>query len=375
MTQEGKRTNSEQSTESHEDSFNMVNIPLSNDVNNNSARTITKEINFKVRGTPTRSYDNGLSNVKNFAFLPRNSNTRNTYGLLDSVKVGQKRQLRFLGPESQWENSRSRLALEYHNEKRFKSDETKESNGHKHLLDESNHEPSYFRENSVYHNPSFKKNVSHAPRKLDFNLNGLSNMTPKHLFGFDDQKARVDQQETLISHPQTFADLRNIFRTSVDETKCDYGKEDLSEAENTNKEGNRKYEENFPSNSEKFISLDSTKSSFLTMIKKMRHTTECGELPCPFCIKTFSKYADLRLHVQTKKCGANPSMEKTKQDEQRLQKNQLSHRYSQVTPITSHAVHNLHQPNRRLSTGDGMKRASTVIQFAERKVTKESMKK
>lgn len=51
---------------------------------------------------------------------------------------------------------------------------------------------------------------------------------------------------------------------------------------------------------QQFISLDSTKSSFLTMMNELKHKEEDTQaIACPFCGLTFKEYRDLKCHVQS----------------------------------------------------------------------------
>ena len=51
---------------------------------------------------------------------------------------------------------------------------------------------------------------------------------------------------------------------------------------------------------QQFISLDSTKSSFLTMMNELKHKEEDTQaIACPFCGLTFKEYRDLKSHVQS----------------------------------------------------------------------------
>jgi hypothetical protein len=339
MTNEHRKTNSEQSTENREvSSFSMV-----HGVNT----TATK--GFKTRSIQTTGDDTGHENgTLKSAFVPVACRTSHN-GLLDNLKVGEKRKLQSLTSEKfvsgLWDGKG----------KRFKSDETESIYKRNGLFNEFK-QPFYFGDKSINCNPSFKQNPSSlngitkdVSRQLDFNFNTTSNDMSKHLFRFKPEEMRIN--------PEVLKN--NLTRVGEAESMRHGAHGDASVSKNgqetTSVEAN---------DSREFISLDSTRSSFLTQIQELRQNVERKAIPCPFCSQTFSKYPDLKIHVQTHKYA---NISGIKRDQRNQQPESLNGN-GMSTPVSSPAIHNPHPPSRRLSTGDdGVMRATSVIQFAEKK--------
>ena len=371
MVHEEKKTNSEQSTKSHGKSFGMVHGPsYSSGVNNSGSSKGFKTQGIQTTGDVTSSYKN--MSVQS-AFVPvgyTNHTSVLNNGLIDNLKLGEKRKLQSLTSEDLVSGLNDR------EEKRFKSDAPQsvyKNNGSFNEL----RKPFYFGEKSIYCNPSFRHSTLNGSngiskdisRKLDFNSNALSDDMLKHLFTSKPKKARMDYEEMRTSSLQTTpVDLKNNL-TRVGEAESTRHGEICGASFSKNTQEKKSVEANFASGSREFISLDSTKSSFLTQIKKLRENAEFHAITCPFCGQSFSKYPDLKHHVQTHKY-ANISGDRN------LFENQSPVSFngnSMSTPVSSRAVHS--PSPRRVNTGDeAVVRASSVIHFAEKK-NKESAEK
>lgn len=382
MTHEQRETKSEDTTKKHEVSVR----------NKMVCTALTKECDRKNKRehfcVTQNTHQN--SNVTNSAFVPVrckiNSDTLKN-GLFNRFEVRcQKRKLQ--SPNS--ENLDSGLNFNDSAEKRFKSEEPQSVYKRKGLLNKLN-EPFYYGEKPIYYHPSFMQNTystlsglngfcqDKVSRKLDSNFDAFSNGDiSKHfdMFGFNSKDASTEiiEKEMKTSKAQTnpAVEFRN---DSIRVGEVDLAPHDecINESLSKNSEGtsveieSKKHEKKSMSNSQKLISLDSTKSSFLTMIKKLRHSPENDAIPCPFCSQTFSKYPDLKIHVQTHKYG-NTCSNENRTDQRSLYKDQLSSGNVMSTPVSSLAVYSPRPPCRRPSyVEDGRKRVTSVIQFAEKK--------
>ena len=363
MQYEHQHTNTEQSTENHEVSFAMVPVPH-----------ITDKTKGLERLKTTRDDDTCHRNGREESiFLPIRYNSNHGIlkkGLADNFKLGEKR-------KRQYSTSEVDTVAEFNDskEKRFKSDETQSIHKERKGSFNAFKNPFHFPEKSIYCNPSFKQNAYSTSNglngiskdvtgRLGFNFDALPNNISKHLSGFKPHETRTSQEETRISN------LRNRPVEMKDELPRVGEAESMSHGMKELASFSKVIQEKTSVTSQEFISLDSTKYSFLTQMKKMRESAELPAMPCPFCSESFSKYTDLKHHVQTHK-HANISRNGLKQHEEVLNEAQSpvsTNGNSRSILVSSTVTHYPCPPSRVPSHGsDGMIRATSVIHFAEKK--------
>ena len=346
MPHEHHQTNTEQSTENHEVPFTMVPVPDS----------IAEREGFQRLQTTcddTRSKNGSITSMLHPMEYHTNHNGVFNKGLSDNLKLGEKR--KYLISED------TVSKLNDCKEKRFKADKT--FNDLK--------KPFYFPEKFIYSNPYFKQNVYATSDRLNgiskdtpgnLAFTALSNNTSKHLSGFKPEETTVDQKETKTLNLQTsLGDLeKKVRRVGGTESRG-------HSAQTAWSSFSKITQEKKSATSQGFISLDSTKYSFLTQMENMRansrENAEHPAIPCPFCTQSFSKYPELKLHVQTHKYGDASGAQRHD-----IQTPVPSKGNSMLTPISSTFSRNPRAPSRVAGNGDdGITRATSVIHFAERK--------
>ena len=362
MQYEHQHTNTEQSTENHEVSFAMVPVPH-----------ITDKTKCLDRLQTTRNDDTCHKNAREESIiLPTEYHTNHGIlkkGLPDNFKLGEKRKLQYSTSEdtvSEFNDSK---------EKRFKSDETQSIHKERNGSFKEFKKAFRFPEKSIYCNPSFKQNAystynglnqisEDVTGTLGFDFDALPNNISKHLSGLKTRETTASQKETKTSNLRNRPVERRTTLPPVGEA------ESMSHGMKERPSFSKVIQEKTSVTSQEFISLDSTKFSFLTQMKKMRESAELPVMPCPFCCESFSKYPDLKHHVQTHK-PPNISGNGLKQHEQILNETQSpvsTNGNSRLTPMSCTVAHCPCPPSRVPSNGnDGMIRATSVIHFAEKK--------
>lgn len=109
----------------------------------------------------------------------------------------------------------------------------------------------------------------------------------------------------------------------------------------------------------KFISLDSTKSSFLTLMHKLRNQSNNEVIACPFCYRIFSKYSDLKTHVEVHEETRTSAVHNV--SEERGQRGETS------PPQSGRKAATPHFSSFESSGNESSKRATSVIMFAGQK--------
>ena len=353
MTHERTTTKSEQSTENSEVPSDMVPVPSA------TSKAIKIQSN-KTTGDILNQHLSG--DIKKSAFVSVRRKTSPTS--LGNVNLREKRKFESMTLENHVSEENFKDAVN----KRFKSDQLQNIHNRNGLL-YAFKPPVYFRENSVHNNQSIQQNayltlnalngvsmdVSRKPV-----LNSVTSDISKHLNGF--KKERRNAKEMKTSNSQTNpAEHMGIKSTPhAEQTVAPFSKTPQWRASVEPE----KEEKNFTSSSPEFISLDSTKSSFLTLIKDMRENAECKLIPCPYCERTFAKYLDLKNHVQVHKYVNGLPQDQRVACENKSPVSTTGN--SMFTPVSSRAACSPRPPSRRQSI-DGVLRATSVIQFAEKK--------
>lgn len=354
MTHERTTTKSEQSTENSEVLSDMVPVPSA------TSKTLKIQSN-ETTGDILNPHLNG--DIKKSAFVSVRRKTSPTS--LGNANLREKRKFESMTSENHVSEENFKDAVN----KRFKSDQLQNIHKRNGLL-YAFKPPVYFGENSVHNNPSIQQNAyltlnalngvsTDVSRKLD--LNSITSDISKYLNGF--KKERMNAKEMKTSNSQTNpAEHVGIKSTRhAEQTVALFSK---TPEWRTSVES-EKEEENFTSSSREFISLDSTKSSFLTLIKDMRQNAECKLIPCPYCARTFAEYLDLKNHVQVHKyVNGLPQGQRVAAWENKSPVSTTGN--SMFTPVSSPAARSPRPPSRRQSI-DGVLRATSVIQFAEKK--------
>ena len=366
MQYEHQHSNTEQSTENHEVSLAMVPVPHITDKTKGLERLQT------TRDDDTCHKNGGEESI----FLPMGYHTNHgKKGLPDNFKLGEKRKLQYSTTEdtvSEFNDSKK---------KRFKSDETQSIHKERNGSFNEFKKPFHFPEKSIYCNPSFKQNVYSTSNglngiskdvtgKLGFTFDALPNNISKHLPGLKTRETTASQKETKASNLRKRPVERTTTLPRVGEA------ESMSHDMKERASFSKVIQEKTSVTSQEFISLDSTKYSFLTQMKKMRERAELPAMPCPFCSESFSKYPDLKHHVQTHK-HANISRNGLKQHEQILNETQSAFSTdgnSRLTPMSSVTAAHCPCPPSRVPSNenDSMIRATSVIHFAEKKENAEN---
>ena len=360
MTCEQKKTNTEKSTNNHEVSLNMVHLFPRSTVDSNVCRAENIEKRTDITGQQNGNI------TKKSAFVPytKGLNTLKS-GLTDSVKSSEKRKLETLlltgNHISELGNSR----------KRFKNDKGHSIYKRDGLYNELQ-QPFYLGDKPIYYGPSYKNddpNLSelngiskHVSRQLPCSFNTVSSDKSKFLY----MAGMTEEETNLTFNSRTNPTELESNSTRVGETELthpEHSDESISKKgiPNNMRVEYKKIERSFSSNSREFISLDSTKSSFLTLMKEMRKNVEPETIPCPFCSQIFSKYSDLKIHVQTHKYDKNSG-------HSGLQLREISNSGNNVLTSVSSLTTLQCPSNRRQSVeDDSLIRATSVIQFAEKK--------
>ena len=120
----------------------------------------------------------------------------------------------------------------------------------------------------------------------------------------------------------------------------------------------RRSETTSTNNSSEFISLDSTKSAFMTFMKKMKAQPDA--MLCPYCSQAFAQYPDFRRHVQTHQDLTRASADKGA-PEMGGEKDKLHPRRRKTSRQTPPG------PPLEPADDEGSKRATSVIMFAGQK--------
>ena len=346
MTHERTKTKSEQSTENCEASSKMAPLP----------RTTPKKLKTQSDETKGNIFNrqwNGGIQKSTFSSMRRMTNPIRQ----NSVKLGEKRKFEFFTSENHVSESEFKDAMS----KRLKSDQIKNIHKRNGLFNEFK-PPVYFGEKSIYYSPSFQQNAyltlnGLSGISMDLSRKLESNDMSQYLTGFN--KGRINEKEIKTSNSQTNP-------TEHVELKSVHHAEQISVSVSKTPQRRVSVEhENFTGSSREFISLDSTKSSFLTLIKEMRQNAKCNLIPCPYCSQTFSKYLDLKNHVQVHK---QTGLTRDQQGASVSKSPVPTNGNSMYTPVSLPAARSPRPPSRRQSIGDdGVIRATSVIHFAEKK--------
>lgn len=361
MTHERTKTKAEQSTKNCEVSSDMVPIP-------STTTEGFKTQSIEKTGDIFNQYLN--DDIKKSAFVSVRRKT--SPNGLNTVKLGEKRKFESLTSEnhvSEWEFKDA-------TNKRLKSDQIQNIHERNGLFNEFK-PPVYFGEKSIYYSPSFQQNAYLTLNgfngiSMDVSRKLQSNDMSKYLTGF--KKERLNEiKEMKTSNLQTNPTEQQV---ELKLARVRHAEQSVTSRSKTSQKRasveHKKSGENFTSSCREFISLDSTKSSFLTLIKEMQQNAECKLIPCPYCCRTFSKYLDLKNHVQAHK---HDGLAKDQQGASENKSPLSSSGNSLYTPVLSPAARSPRPPSRKQSIGnDGAIRAASVIQFAEKKTNKKTDK-
>lgn len=349
MTHEQKKINPEESTKDNDNMVLERSTPdIIADINSSAAKVLRNP------STGNLGYHQG--NGRGKSAFTRVGDKGGNDGLFHCFKLCGKRKL-----EESFANINSASDIRFDSDakKRLKSGECCHNNYRKKGC---NHRINYGKSFSSYCNSSFEQNArlngisKGAARKIDFNFDAMSSFNP--------EKVRVDTQETekLNSLKKSRVDLGNTNNlTNVGEAECLRHNASFSKNERTRNE----HSNNISNSSLEFISLDATKSSFLTQVIKLRQKAECNTpILCPFCSKPFAKYPDLKSHVQMHQNSGIPRIEIKKDDSSQAQV--LTSGNTMLTPVSTHSPR---LPSRPQNSGDDavIPRATSVIQFAQKK--------